>query len=49
MSAGLLASQDPLRQEGFPDGRSSRNIRIVGYDVASGQPIAQVCPYMLLC
>ncbi len=30
--------QDPLQQEGNPDGRRSRNLRIVEFDVASGNP-----------
>lgn len=30
--------QDPLVNEGNPDGRRSRNLRIVEYDVATGQP-----------
>jgi hypothetical protein len=29
--------QDPLQQEGLPNGRSSRNVRIVRFDVVSGQ------------
>lgn len=33
--------QDPLVQEGSPDGRSSRNLRIVEYDVATGSPQRQ--------
>jgi len=33
--------QDPLRNEGTPDGRSARFLRIVEFDVASGQSTAQ--------
>ncbi|BAY21903.1 5'-nucleotidase/2',3'-cyclic phosphodiesterase [Calothrix sp. NIES-2100] len=33
--------QDPLQEEGTPNGRSSRNVRIVRYDVATGQSDAQ--------
>ena len=33
--------QDPLVNEGAPDGRRSRNLRIVTYDYATGQPGAQ--------
>ncbi len=33
--------QDPLQQEGTPNGRSSQNIRIVRFDVASGLSEAQ--------
>lgn len=33
--------QDPLVNEGAPDGRRSRNLRIVTYDYATGEPGAQ--------
>ncbi len=33
--------QDPLQEEGSANGRSSRNVRIVRYDVATGQSDAQ--------
>ena len=33
--------QDPLQNEGAPNGRSSRNVRIVRFDVATGQSDAQ--------
>ena len=33
--------QDPLQNEGTPNGRSSRNVRIVRFDVATGQSDAQ--------
>lgn len=33
--------QDPLVNEGSPDGRRSRNVRIVAYDVATGQSTGQ--------
>jgi uncharacterized repeat protein (TIGR01451 family) len=33
--------QDPLQEEGSPTGRNSRNVRIVRFDVASGQSDAQ--------
>jgi hypothetical protein len=33
--------QDPLRNEGTPDGRSARFLRIVEFDIASGQSTAQ--------
>ncbi len=33
--------QDPLVNEGAPDGRRSRNVRIVAYDVASGESTGQ--------
>ena len=36
---GIL--QDPLVSEGAPDGRRSRNLRIVTYDYATGEPGAQ--------
>jgi hypothetical protein len=33
--------QDPLVNEGTPDGRRSRNVRIVAYDVATGESTGQ--------
>jgi hypothetical protein len=33
--------QDPLQQEGTPDGRSSRNVRLVEFDTATGKSTAQ--------
>lgn len=33
--------QDPLVNEGDPDGRRSRNVRIVEYDTATGDSVAQ--------
>jgi hypothetical protein len=33
--------QDPLRNEGTPDGRRSQNVRIVAYDVMSGEATGQ--------
>lgn len=33
--------QDPLTEEGSPDGRSSRNIRLVVFDTKTGQSTAQ--------
>lgn len=33
--------QDPLQQEGSPDGRRSQNVRIVEFDTASGKSTAQ--------
>jgi hypothetical protein len=33
--------QDPLVNEGAPDGRRSQNVRIVSYDVATGQSTGQ--------
>lgn len=33
--------QDPLVQEGAPDGRRSRNLRIVAYNIATGTSTAQ--------
>jgi hypothetical protein len=37
----FAAFQDPLQEEGTPTGRNSRNVRIVRFDVATGQSDAQ--------
>jgi hypothetical protein len=37
----LAVLQDPLVDEGSPDGRRSRNVRIVAYDVETGQSTGQ--------
>jgi hypothetical protein len=37
----LAILQDPLQQEGSPDGRSSRNLRIVEFSTATGKSTAQ--------
>jgi 5'/3'-nucleotidase SurE len=37
----FAALQDPLQNEGTPNGRSSRNLRIVRYDIATGKSDAQ--------
>lgn len=40
----IAVLQDPLMEEGGPggrEGRRSRNVRVVVYDIASGKPVAQ--------